>query len=399
MAGTVQTLRLSGIPSGYPAEIDAGLKIRWVDENVVNLSDYSIPLLKYFGGFAKFTFNQSKIEWVEDDLWNRRPTHGGLASGASTSLTVTGQAHRYPVGTILLHVPSGEYVRVTGHPDGNTLTITRDITSSVTEGAWASTDEVIAVGVSFHETDDWVYRPTSLFGTPYNLPQIFQAGVQVTFRRMETAIYGLRGGNDLDHQTAQTVSQMMVKIDGALAHGTRFAGSSTPNAPAMMGGLRFFVSSSVSGSKEVNLGGNALTRKDIDDALQDLYYAVGPDNMARTIICSAWAKRKITSFFSAAERLGPGANVAGVAIDRFMTDFGPVDVLLHTELAKNELYIVKQPNHMVGHHGQLGRPHVLQPAAPSATGPRVQRAFYADISSIHKGAAAEARIYNFSTSS
>src|SRR5574341_2229543 len=107
------------------------------------MSERSADLLKYLGGPEKFTYNNSKIEWVEDDPWNRRLSHGGLAAGTTTSLTVTGAAHRFPVGTILYNVPDGEYVRVTGHVDANTLTIQRDITASVTEGAWASTGDAL----------------------------------------------------------------------------------------------------------------------------------------------------------------------------------------------------------------------------------------------------------------
>jgi hypothetical protein len=116
---------------------------------------------------------------------------------------------------------------------------------------------------------------------------------------------------------------------------------------------------------------------------------------------SAWAKRKISSFFSAAERLPPMANAAGVAIDRFNTDFGEVDVLLHTALAKNDLYAIKKENHSIGHHGQRGRPHleegIGQDGTSGLTGPYVRRIFYADLSMVNRAVQAEGRISGFST--
>lgn|SRR5574341_106970 len=393
MSGTIETLRISGIPdSGYPSEIDSTLKVRWVAPVLVNMSERSADLLKYLGGPEKFTYNNSKIEWVEDDPWNRRLSHGGLAAGTTTSLTVTGAAHRFPVGTILYNVPDGEYVRVTGHVDANTLTIQRDITASVTEGAWASTDEVFVSGFSMHENDNWVFRPTAVMSMPFNYSQVHSLGVQASFRRLETNLYGLQGG-DLDQQAANTVAEQFVMIEMEALHGKRYIGTSTN--PAMFGGIKDFVTAA-NGAQVTDLSSAALARKDIDDELQDLYYEVGGERMAKTLLVSAWAKRKISSFYSGAERLGPGTTDAGVVVDRLNTDFGQIDILLHTALAKNEIFLIRREQHQLGHHGTLGRPQLRQ-LPPSSTGPRVQQAFYADLSMLNTGPRAEARIHNFST--
>lgn len=395
MAGTINTLRVAGVPSGYPVEIDGSLKVRWVADLLVNMSERSVDFLKYVGGVEQFEFNNSKIEWVEDDVWNRRPALSGTPlANAGTALTVTGQSHRYPIGTIFFNITKGELVRVNATADANTLTVTRDLGGVLgAQPAWAGTDEVIVAGFSMQEDDNWTYRPSAIFNMPFNLPQVQHVGVQASYRRQGTAIYGLQG-TDLDTQSANTVAEQYVAIEGAAIHGTRFAGSAS--VPSMAGGVKFYVTSG-NGSAVTDMGGQPLTRQDIDDVLQSLSYAVGMEKMARTLLVSAWAKRKISSFFAAAERLGPGANEAGVAIDRFNTDFGPVDVLVHTALAKNEVILFRKENHRLGTYAGLGRPHLLAPAAPSATGPRIQRAFYVDWSMIHSGPQAEGRLTNFST--
>lgn len=397
MAGTPLTLRTAGIPGGYPAELDADVKVRFVAPLLVNMSERSVDLLKYFGGVEQFVYDNSKLEWVEDDIWNRRPTLTGtpLAS-AGTALTLTGQSHRYPVGTVLFNITKGEYVRVTAVADANTLTVTRDVATALgSTPAWASTDEVIVGAFTMHEDDNWTYRPTSIFNLPYNLTQAAHVGVQATYRRQSTAFYGLQG-SDLDNQTANTVAEQFVAIEDAFVHGYRFAGSAS--VPSMAGGLKFYVTAA-NGASVTDLAGAPLTRADIDNNFQALFYKVGMEKVARTIITSAWGKRKISSFFSAGERLTTGQTEAGVAIDRFNSDFGPVDILVHTALAKNEMLFVHRENHRIGHFGELGRPHLLEPAAPSATGPRIQRQFYADWSMIHSGPQAEGRLYNFSTTS
>src|SRR3990167_9087935 len=301
--------------SGAPSEIDATVKIRLVDDLLNNMADREADLLKYLGGFSNFMFNNSKIEWVEDDVWNRRPKLGAgtlMAGGTGTGTLVlaAGTNHRYPIGTILFNVTKGEHVRIEAHDSGGAnVTVRRDIAAAVDEAttSWLSTDEVITAGFAMNETDAWTARPTAIFNLPLNLAQIASVAADVTYRRQETALYGLRG-TDLDKVSADTVAEQFVYLEEAAAHGARQSGAA--NIPATFGGLRFYITSA-NGAQITDLNGAALTSKDIDDMLQALYYEVGAAKMARTIIVSAWGKRKISSFLSAAERLRPGAPAAG----------------------------------------------------------------------------------------
>ena len=404
MPGTIETLGFAGMPdSGYPAEFlldgSTSLRVRWVAPLLTNMSERSTDLLKYTGGVEQFQYTHSRIEWVEDDPWNRRPTIGSLSAASVAnevqSLTVTGAAHRFPVGTVLFNRNNDEFVRVTGHVDVNTLSIMRDITARVDETSvtWAATDEVFVAGFSMHENDNWVFRPTSLTSMPFNYSQVHSVGVQATFRSLETQQYGLQG-NSLDKHAADTVAEQFVTMEQEFVHGDRFAGTSA--IPALQGGIFDFITAA-NGAQVTDLSSAALVRSDIDDILQSLFYEVGGDKMAQTLVVSAWAKRKISSFFSGAERLGPGTGQqAGVVVDRLNTDFGVLNILLHTAVRQDEMYFLRQENHKMGHHGTLGRPQLRQLPPPSA-GPRVQQAFYADVSSIHMGPRAEARILGMST--
>lgn len=400
MAGTTAITRVAGLPSGYPAEIDSNVKIRFVDNMLVNMADRDAPLLKYFGGIAQFTFDNPKVEWVEDDVWLRRPTHTGLANAAATALTVTAQAHRYPIGTILCHVADGELVRVNAIADANTLTITRDIDSSVTEGAWAGADEVILAGQAMSEDENWAYRPGGIFSLPFNYAQVSHVGIQVTFRRNATALYGLRG-TDLDDQSAKTVAEQFVALEGMLMFGKRFAGSAAAN-PALAGGIRYYVAtgggSSESGNAtNIDLNGAALTRADIEGALQTVAYNVGMQNVPDTFLCSIYAARKISSFFTGAERINsPGQTTAGVYIDTINSAFGPIRFIPLVSLAKDDMIAVRRDNVKIGHYAGLGRPHLLQLPNPSATGPRIQRAYYGDTSVMVKGVQGAIRIQEIS---
>lgn len=397
MAGDVSTLRVAGMPSGYPAEIDANVKIRWVDNLLINMSERSTDLLKYLGGPSQFVFTNPKVEWVEDDQWGRRPTHTGLAAAGTTTLTVTGQAHRYPVGTLFRHIADGEIVRVKAIPDDNTLTIVRDVDNSVSEGAWLSTDEVIVSGFAMNEDDNWTFRPSAILTLPFNYAQVHSVGVQATFRRVATALYGLQG-TDLDYQSANTTAEQFVDMEEELVLGKRFVGSG-PDNPGMMGGIDYYVTSANGAYVLTLTSSTGIQRKDLDDMFQSLWYSVGPEKMGRTLVLSVWAQRKITSFFSQAERLGPGATYAGTAIKSFLTDFGTIDVVMATAVAKDELYNINKNLIKMGNYAGLGRPHLMQLPMPSATGPRIQRAFYADVSASVKGVQSMGKINRFSVSS
>jgi len=399
----METQRVAGTVGGYPAEIDSTLKVRWVAPLLVNMAERSTDLLKYFGGVEAFQYNNTKIEWVEDDPWNRRVTLAANMTAAVTTMQITGAAHRFPVGTIFHNsnpnsagVAHNEFCRVTGHVDANNLTVQREIAGggSMTNETWATTDEVFVSGFSMHENDNWVFRPTAVFTMPYNHSQVHSVGVQESFRRMETAIYGLQG-SDLDKQAADTVAEQFVLMEMEAAHGARSAGTSS--IPSMFGGVKYYVTAA-NGAQITDCGGAALARKDIDDLLQALYYSVGGDKMARTMVVSAWAKRKISAFFSTAERLGPGTQDAGVVVDRLNTDFGVIDILLHTAVQQDEILFLRRENHKLGHHGTLGAPQLRQ-LPPSSAGPRVQQAFYADLSMINSAPRSEGRISNFSTTS
>lgn len=394
MAGDVSTLRVAGLPSGYPAEIDANVKIRWVDELLINMSEQSTDLLKYLGGPTQFVFTNPKVEWVEDDQWGRRPTHGGLAAAGTTSLTITGQAHRYPVGTLMKHIESGEVVRIIAIVDADTVTLQRDVAGAVTEGAWDSTDEVIVTGIAMSEDDNWTFRPSAILGLPFNYAQVMHWGVQVTYRRQATAFYGL-SGTDLDYQSANAVAQGFVGMEEGLLEGVRFVGASVAR-PAMFGGISFYVTAA-NGADVNDLNSAPITRPDIDGMLQDIWYSVGPENMARTLCFGAWTAQKIDGFFSQSERMPAGySGVGGVHITSIRTAFGVVDLMMLTAVAKTDLWALKRENIKMGHFAGLGRPHLLALASPSATGPRIQRAYYADMSAMVKGVQSMGRIQEIS---
>lgn len=55
-------------------------------------------------------------EWVDEEIWGRRVTHEALALGEEEFRVAN--AWRYPIGTNMLHVASGEVIQVIDHESG-----------------------------------------------------------------------------------------------------------------------------------------------------------------------------------------------------------------------------------------------------------------------------------------
>ena len=67
-----------------------------------------------------------------------------------------------------------------------------------------------------------------------------------------------------------------------------------------------------------------------------------------------------------------------MVIDAFNTDFGRIEVLLHTAVAENELLFINREQNTIGHYGPRGRPHLEEAISTSGgnTGPFLRRVFY-----------------------
>lgn len=404
MAGTIATLRVGGVQGGTPAEIDANSKVRFVDDSeIINLSDLTVDLLKLFGGVSQFTFDNDTPEWTEHDVWARRVTlssvgdmegTGGTGTdGSLDDMTVTGQAHRYPVGTIFVNIDKAdELVRVESITDADNLNVRRGYAgSSLHASNWATTDNIMVAGFSMHEDDVFVFRPSYVLDFPFNIHQVQHVALRQTWHRAGVRLYGHGSGqNDFADQVTQTMAEQLVTVEEQLVVGRRFVGSA--NEPASAGGLDFFINLSGSGAQITSLAGAAVTRKDIEDLVQNLAYAVGRQNAANLIICDYWFDRKLASFFDSKERLEPDTSIAGLELQRLrVPGLGILTVVPHVAVPEGHAFFVKLENIKVGTMEGLGQPHIGdvinagKAGTSPAAGPFQGRYFYMDWTAFFKG--------------
>jgi hypothetical protein len=345
------------------------LNVRYVDDTVIDVSDHNtMKVVKALGGLDSFEFDAAAVEWVEHDLYRRSDTIDGGVANNATTITVTGKAHRYPHGTVLMFVDQDgtqetgtgvagttEYMRVTAQTDANTLTVQRDYanTLGVESGSWpvwvTGTARFYVAGATYQEGNVWATRDTFIKALRYNLGQITQESVAATWRDQGTTRYGTPG-NDFDEQVALALKTKVLALEQNVLLGTRFVGL-TAAEPAMMGGVLFFVDSSYDSSvQETDKAGGVIVLKDINDILQNIAEVVGEENCAKTIFTDYWGHRKINSFFEPSVRLAREENTVGLIVQTIDTVVGPVQLIADANMPRGTMLFLNSDQGKVGHH-------------------------------------------------
>jgi len=386
--------RLIGVDSGgYPTQPDADAIIRVVDNELMQAMDLTVPLLTLFGGLGSFNVSAVKHSWVEDDLWRRRiTTWSSIATSGATSITITGQAHRYPIGTIL--AIEDELMRITGIVDANTITVTRGYAGTSAAAHTDTTKMIFVGGSSMHESDNWVYRPTPVVSLPYNYCQLDHTALGNSWRRQSINMYGRTGAQELDQLTAQTLAEKTVAIEESLILGQRYSGAA--GSPATAGGINYYVTSA-NGAGVYNKAGAALQLAHIYTAIHDRVNVVGQQNVGRLIVVDRWGYEKISSFYAGSRRLTQDERVGGATIDTLRTPWGDFRVVMHYALQPGNLYILNENFIKVGYLGSTGMLHTGE--IMRNDGPFNGRYVYSDITFKVKNVPTMVRIHNYSTTS
>jgi hypothetical protein len=392
VAGTTSTLRVTGVPSGYPSEQENNVKVRWVDTALEVMSDFEVPLLKAVGGASQFTADNTKIEWVLYDTWSDRGTSSGTLAVAGTTLTWDASiAHRFPRGSVLKI--EDELVWVSAQASATTSTIVRDY-AGTTDAEHASGTTVRVVGFTEVEGTSVVLRGSALRSVPYNHFSIYKTGHSESWAQTEANVY-TRSGATMPEMMADTISQMFVMIEAQVIEGQRVVGSGTTDPP-MSGGLRYF-GTSANGATIVNAGGAKLSRTIMNTGFDGSFDAVGAAKMGRTVLCGVAAQRVLwEEYVQNTIRTGPNDESANEGFRTLMNEYGSFSFLgPYKRIPTNELWIINPALIEVGTYGQLGRLHEFDIATD---GDFNTKGLYGQYGNKIKGIPGIVRIHNFTTS-
>ncbi|MGK2853877.1 MAG: SU10 major capsid protein [Microbacteriaceae bacterium] len=353
-AGTVQTMRVTGVPGGYPAEQEANVKVRYIDDVLEVMSDYDVPLLKAIGGIDQFTADNTKIEWILGDTWaDRGLVSGSHTSGTNTLTLTTASAHRFPRGTVLKI--GDEMLWVVAQASTTTLTVVRGYASS-SAAAIDDQAEFRVVGFGEVEGTSITFRGSALKTVPYNYFSVFKQGVSESWMQSEANTYARRGATTPE-MMADNLSQFMVAMEALVIEGDRYEGSGV-NDPPMTGGLRFF-GTSANGATVIDCGGAKLSRALINQGFDASFEAVGASKMARTIISGIGAKRVLwEEYKQGIIRTTPDDMTHREGFSGLENEYGSFSILgPYKRIPDDEMWGVSLPLIEVGHFGGLGRLH------------------------------------------
>lgn len=362
---------------------DTTAQKRSVMDTILTLSVEDIPMTRLCGTGPEAT--NPKFEWEEDSLF---PTSVTIASGLDSDSTTT-TASCSSGDTAYLHVGNvlkidSEYVWVSGI-SSNTLTIAR-AQGGTTGATHADASTAYIVGTATKENADPGQMNTMVLSFPYNYPQQFEGYIQVSQMQENTSVYGY--GSDMAYQKTMKLKELAIELEKAIFWGQRQL--QTADVPYLMGGLEYYITDNVT-----NCSGAAITQKNILDTVQDMWTDVGPSKFGKTIVCGAWAKRKITDMFQPYVRATMHDKVGGLRIDKIMTDFGELDVLLHPWCPTDKLYILNLE--YIKLHPYKGG--AWQEVDMPVDGAYKKKRFYGCYTMSVRGDKAHGKVYGFSTSS
>ena len=354
-AGTVSTLRQSGIPSGYPAEQEDGYKVRFVDSSIELMSDTEIPLLQAVGGATQFQADNVKIEWMQRDTWTDRDNLGAQLTAAGVTLTIDGAtAHRFARGVVLKC--EDELIWVSALASTTTLTVVRGYAGTA-DATHVNGTEFRIVGFTEVEGVDFTLRGSALHTTSHNFFSIYKMASSETWVQARQSSY-VRSGATMPEMMADNIAQTWVAIEGQLIEGQRYAGSGA-NAPAMSGGLRYFCTTG-NGAGAVDAASSKLDGNMFMTALEARYSAVGQMNMGRTVLCGIGAQRTLyKEFIEPYQRADWGqTNSANRTFSRMLTEYGEITLIgPYKRIESDELWVINPAGIEVGTYADVGRLH------------------------------------------
>lgn len=299
------------------------------------------PLLRLLGvnGGSKFNIQDlgTKIEWQQDTMSPSSDLINEALDNSETGVDVVNGAY-FRVGHVVK--VDSELMNVTA-VSSNTLTVTRGASGS-TAANHADQTPIYIHGIAKLEGADAVTGHTTTTTLPYNYSQIFEEAVKVSRSEQRNPKYGITdtlsrhiakligGGEGIG--TKGKAGTMAIMLEKTFWHGMRYIG--TDAIPRTMDGFNAIVTTNV-----LNAAGDPLTRKMIEDKMQACYLAGGSPE---TILCGAWAQRKLSSFYEKYITTERSEERGGYKIKTLETDFGDLEIVFSKHAPADELSIIEK---------------------------------------------------------
>lgn len=338
---------------------DTGTTKRTIASLIQIIDPQDTPCVSYFGtnNQSKFrleNFPNHKVEWLEDTLRVRTATlnESTLGTTATDPTVATNHGLRFKVGDVWQFDDTEELILVTSVTAGSdTITsVVRNWAAAMggsqgtaTSGP-ADTETMTYMFNVREEGADSVAAPFVTPTTGFNQSQIFHWEIKVSGSEQNaTTRYGIpdtykyqlmkaMGGLGSGKGSKGRAGDLMIDLERTFFLGQRVARAS--GTPGAMGGAKYYISTNGQA-----LGGVDLTQKVLEDEIQNCWtYGGKPD----VIICNAYNKRLISSWYRDSVRTERSERTGGVVINAVETEFGNLDVMLNRWCPSDEVYILQR---------------------------------------------------------
>lgn len=326
--------------------------------NLITMIDpQDVPCVSYFGmknqgTFRLENFPNHKYEWLTDQL---RVTTATLAEAMDTTETdmdvATGHGVRFKVGDVWRSDETGELIYVSAHDGTDTVTtVVRNWTAAM-GGSQGTATSGITTGTAltylYNARLEGADSSPAHFTVPtseYNYSQILHHEIKISGSEQDaTNRYGISdpykyqlmkalGGLGSGKGQKGRAGFLMIDLERIFFYGRRVQRSSTVAGAA--GGIKTFVTTNVQ-----NLGGARLTQEALEDRIQAAWAKGGMPNV---IICNAFNKRLISSWYRDSVRTERSERTGGVVINTIETEFGNLDVMLNRWCQASDVYILQR---------------------------------------------------------
>ncbi len=304
---------------GRRGTYDSVVGTRFDIEDLVNMiSPFDVPFLGTYGTergsvLGSENTEQTKVEWLEDELVPGSDVLGTTAITAATDITVANRTYFKTNDLIRIN---DEYLRVTDYgTTAGTLLVERSWgTPAAAQHADASS--VLIIGTLPVEGDDPVSGVNFQRVQPYNITQIYQDEVEVTRTEEKKGKYGVN--SEAAYQIAKRLKEGAIKLERNIILGTRE--DDTGAKRRSMGGLDYYITTNVDGTT-TNIASDKLL-----DQMQAIFNAGGNTDL---LALGGTQKRKISAWNADDVRLGRDDNIRGAVVDWFDSDFGRVYIILN----------------------------------------------------------------------
>ena len=298
-----------------------------VKESVVDamllLNPHQIPLLSRIG-FGDPVYN-TKHEWIEDELFAYESQLTEAITNTDTTLSVADGSifrkdHVIRIDEEMLKVST---------VNGNNLTVSRGYagTSAAAHAADARVEILFVEGEEGADAREARFKKRV---RRENYTQIFDDTIEISGTAMAIAQYGI--DNLYASEQAKKMIEVALQLEKAAINGVKYENGQV----RQMAGIRSFITTNVTDAQ-----GGDLTLEMVNDLAQKIYekggFATGANHV---IMVGPKQKRALSQIGSEQIVIDRDDTARGQRVERLVTDFGELPIVLNNNVDAKELFIV-----------------------------------------------------------